>query len=165
MSNPWAAWLPKKESTEEEPKPRGFAAFMAKDKTATPPSEASPRGFAAFRAVADKTAVSRAPTQEKPALNEYGELPTSQRILNRSKLLLSNPKEFLDKTRESFLKTHSDVIRERLGEFEGLEAMGDSLDKEHNNWNLIGNWLHKEELRKAFDKLGKHRYPTKAQGK
>ncbi|MCL2282167.1 MAG: hypothetical protein FWC26_02505 [Fibromonadales bacterium] len=65
---------------------------------------------------------------------------------------------------ETFSKTHADVFRERLGAFEGLEAMGDSLDEEHNlpMGTFLGvptpmgayNKYHKEELRKAFDDMG-----------
>jgi len=40
MSNPWVTWLHKEESEEEETLPSGFAAFMPRDKTATPPGEA-----------------------------------------------------------------------------------------------------------------------------
>jgi len=40
MSNPWVTWLHKDESEEEETLPRGFAAFMPRDKTATPPTDA-----------------------------------------------------------------------------------------------------------------------------
>jgi len=113
---------------------------------------------ARFRAVADKTAVDTNHAKESHKLNEYGELPISQKIIDRLKLL-KNPGDFVDKTVESFWKTHGDVLKERLGEFEGRDTMGDSLDQEHNKWyDPVGNKRHKEELRKAFDKLGKHRY-------
>jgi hypothetical protein len=36
--------------------------------------------------------------------------------------------------------------------------MGDSLDREHNGWNPISNWLHKEEFRKALHNSGHERY-------
>jgi myosin-crossreactive antigen len=104
------------------------------------------------------------PAQGGTELNEYGELPTWKRLANRAKLL-GNPKEFYDRTIESVWKTHGDVMEERLGDFRGREAMGDSLDKEHNTWNLYENWKHKEDLRKALHELGKNRYPINLENK
>jgi hypothetical protein len=95
---------------------------------------------------------------EEIELNEYGEIPTWEKIKIRTKEFVNNPSQAWDHTKETFWNTHGDVLKERLGEFEGREAMGDSLDNEHNSkWNILYNKWHKEKLREAFDELGKPR--------
>ena len=62
---------------------------------------------------------------------------------------------------ETFSRTHGDVMKERLGEFEGRERMGDSLDNAHNFpfgrfYTPMGlyNKRHKDKFREAFKEMG-----------
>jgi len=105
--------------------------------------------------VPDKTAVAPPQPKQEPVLNKSGEILTGQKLRDRMRLFFDNPNQAVEETKKTFWRTHGDVLKERLGEFDGRERMGDSLDSVHNSaWNILYNKRHKDELREAFEKLG-----------